>query len=291
MHMNWLKNQTSTHALDKKTPYEMLYKKKPDLSNLLIWGCHIKVHTDDGSKLDMCMKDGRWVGFDKDTNAHRIYFEDSQCVGVEQNVRFSSQEVTIPIGMQLEGEKYITDDEGESSTLHIAESAPTTPSTPIDHLGPRFEPAAPTHCSGHTHCESKSYVWCLHEGEGTYDGRIQLPTLPLPRGIQPGSQQEENRETANLGMMGVMDEDDEEVFTLVAGMVELEGTDPITIEDAHARPDWSKWEEAINKELTLLDKAQTWSIVERPHSVNVVGCKWVFCIKQNMEGEIEKYKV
>lgn len=56
MHAVWLKNRSSTRALDGKTPYEMLYNKKPDLSGIPVWGCRVKVHSTDGSKLDMRAK-------------------------------------------------------------------------------------------------------------------------------------------------------------------------------------------------------------------------------------------
>ena len=47
---------------------------------------------------------------------------------------------------------------------------------------------------------------------------------------------------------------------------------------------------AIAAELRSLDDAQTWRVVEWPIGVNVVGCKWVFMIKRNAAGEIDKYK-
>jgi hypothetical protein len=77
---------------------------------------------------------------------------------------------------------------------------------------------------------------------------------------------------------------------MVAGVMEVEGTDPTTLEEARRRNDWSKWDEAVNKELTALKDAGTWSIVEKPEGVNVIGCKWVFRIKWNADGEIDKYK-
>ena len=46
----------------------------------------------------------------------------------------------------------------------------------------------------------------------------------------------------------------------------------------------------MQKELVALEKARTWTIVECPPNVNVVGCKWVFQIKRNANGEIDKYK-
>ena len=39
-----------------------------------------------------------------------------------------------------------------------------------------------------------------------------------------------------------------------------------------------------------LADAHTWDVVERPKGTNIVSCKWVFKIKKNAAGEIDKYK-
>ena len=62
------------------------------------------------------------------------------------------------------------------------------------------------------------------------------------------------------------------------------------IDEAKTRPDWPKWEDAINAKLKSLDNADTWNMVKRPKDINVVGCKWVFKIKKNTAGKINKYK-
>ncbi|KAG2074266.1 hypothetical protein BDR04DRAFT_935180, partial [Suillus decipiens] len=56
-----------------KTPYEMLFQKKPNLAHLPVWCCYVKVHTMHGSKLNMWAIDGRWVGFDSNSNGHHIW--------------------------------------------------------------------------------------------------------------------------------------------------------------------------------------------------------------------------
>ncbi|KAG2057832.1 hypothetical protein BDR06DRAFT_854839, partial [Suillus hirtellus] len=58
MHITWLKNHTSTCALENKTPYEVLFKKKPNLNNIPVWGCRVKVHSTSSSKLDMRAVEG-----------------------------------------------------------------------------------------------------------------------------------------------------------------------------------------------------------------------------------------
>ena len=62
------------HALsDGKTPYKMLYNKRPNLKNLQEWRVSVWVHTMEGTKLDGQAKTGRWIGFNKRSNGHRIY--------------------------------------------------------------------------------------------------------------------------------------------------------------------------------------------------------------------------
>lgn len=93
MHATWLKNRSSTRRLGNKTPYEMLYKKAPDLSNLPVWGCRVKVHDPSGSKLDARARDGHWLGFDAESDGHRVYWVDSKTVGVERSVVFPKRDV------------------------------------------------------------------------------------------------------------------------------------------------------------------------------------------------------
>ena len=108
MHVTWLKNCSSTRRLGNKTPYEVLYSKKPNLEKIPIWGCQVKVHDTTGSKLDMCAQDGHWVSFDPELDGHRIYFADHGNVGVEWSVIFTRQDETVTltfINVQPEGER------------------------------------------------------------------------------------------------------------------------------------------------------------------------------------------
>ena len=46
----------------------------------------------------------------------------------------------------------------------------------------------------------------------------------------------------------------------------------------------------MNVEFDALLKNQTWSLVPPSPNQNIVGCKWVFHIKRNVDGSIECYK-
>ncbi|KAI0349163.1 hypothetical protein OH77DRAFT_1415499, partial [Trametes cingulata] len=70
----YLKNRTPTRALDGKTPFEAFWGWKPNLAHLHLWGCRVRVHAPGGSKLSGRAEEGRWVGFDEESDAHRVYW-------------------------------------------------------------------------------------------------------------------------------------------------------------------------------------------------------------------------
>jgi hypothetical protein len=50
------------------------------------------------------------------------------------------------------------------------------------------------------------------------------------------------------------------------------------------------WQQAMDEELSALHKIDTWDLVPLPPSKRVVGCRWVYKIKTNSDGLIERYK-
>ena len=46
----------------------------------------------------------------------------------------------------------------------------------------------------------------------------------------------------------------------------------------------------MQEELEALEKNRTWELVSLPPGKKAVGCKWVFTVKQNPEGLVERYK-
>ena len=57
-HAVWLKNCMSTYKLDGKTPFELVFNKKPDLINLPEWGAKVWILKEDCGKLDAKADEG-----------------------------------------------------------------------------------------------------------------------------------------------------------------------------------------------------------------------------------------
>ncbi|KAL2938151.1 Retrovirus-related Pol polyprotein from transposon TNT 1-94 [Bienertia sinuspersici] len=50
------------------------------------------------------------------------------------------------------------------------------------------------------------------------------------------------------------------------------------------------WVDAMNEELSALEMNNTWDIVSLPQGKHAIGCKWVYRIKYNSDGSVERHK-
>lgn len=64
---------------------------------------------------------------------------------------------------------------------------------------------------------------------------------------------------------------------------------PNTYEEAVTGNNSQNWKKAIEEELRSHERNNTWTLTQRTDK-KPITCKWVFCIKRNKEGGIERYK-
>lgn len=66
---------------------------------------------------------------------------------------------------------------------------------------------------------------------------------------------------------------------------------PETYQEAVNHPEWGQmWKEAVAREIQALTANSTWEEVKPPKGSNIVTSKWVFTVKRNTDGSIEKFK-
>ena len=78
--------------------------------------------------------------------------------------------------------------------------------------------------------------------------------------------------------------------TLIASAMQEICSNPKTLKEVQSCLDWPLWKEAMDKEMDTLQQASTWSTIDHLPGKNIVGSKWVFCIKCKANSTIEKYK-
>ena len=72
-----------------KTPYEMFWGMKPDVSHLRIFGCLVYCQklSNDRKKLSSCSEEGRFMGYDAGTKGWRVLLSNGK-MAVRFNVKF-----------------------------------------------------------------------------------------------------------------------------------------------------------------------------------------------------------
>ena len=66
--------------------------------------------------------------------------------------------------------------------------------------------------------------------------------------------------------------------------------EPSTYAQAMKRPDAAQWHTAAEEEYNAHLSNGTWKLVELPPDRRAIGCRWVFKIKRNADGSVERYK-
>jgi histone deacetylase 1/2 len=67
----------------------------------------------------------------------------------------------------------------------------------------------------------------------------------------------------------------------------LAETEPTRLADALASTEWNS---AMRDEYAALIKNSTWRLVPPPVGHNIVGCKWIYKVKQKPDGTVDRYK-
>uniref|UniRef100_A0AAV1UVQ8 Uncharacterized protein n=1 Tax=Peronospora matthiolae TaxID=2874970 RepID=A0AAV1UVQ8_9STRA len=62
---------------------------------------------------------------------------------------------------------------------------------------------------------------------------------------------------------------------------------PTTFKLAMESRNAAKWKDGCDSEVASLRKNKTWELVPFPQSRKATGCRWVFRIKENQDGEID----
>ena len=52
----------------------------------------------------------------------------------------------------------------------------------------------------------------------------------------------------------------------------------------------TNWRAAVEEEMHALTETKTWDLVDTPKGVKPIGCTWVYKVKYNTDGSVNRYK-
>ena len=66
--------------------------------------------------------------------------------------------------------------------------------------------------------------------------------------------------------------------------------EPDTYGEAIHSKQCAKWLQAMNSEIDSLNENETWTLEYFPAGMKAIPCKWVYKIKQNPDGSVDRFK-
>ena len=193
------------------------------------------------------------MGVEEETgDGHRVYWPEWRVITVERSIKFNFDEEVVVGILPLEGEQPVVEQPIQPILPQPVETPVETPvEIPVEtSIVPEIvidqpNPVEETLGRGQRVRKESEYVRLLRQGTGTTSARPSDSLLP--KGISSGSNE--------VGGVAVED------LAMATVMGSAEGIEP-TYEEARRRPDWPKWQVAIQMELKNLKDSGTWKLVE-----------------------------
>lgn len=240
--INYIRNRSPTSS-GPGTPWERFFGKRPDVSNLRVFGARAYVHVPQQlrRKLDPVSQPGIMVGYSATSKAYRILLDGTGKVVESRDVVFDEGQV----GGGSRGSSGSTMGSAGWDAWEEDDQLPRAPAPPA----PEPPPAAPAVAEGDAAQRGRALSRSASEaGAGDVRGE------PVARGEgQPASAPEQRRYPAR-------DRNAPGSWYAVnfAGDNQELSDEPGTVEEALARPDGDKFREAMDEEVASLRAHQTW---------------------------------
>ncbi|KAG7564133.1 Zinc finger CCHC-type [Arabidopsis suecica] len=279
-HATYLINRVGTRVLSTKTPYEAFKGRKPNVEHLRVFGCigYAKTESPHLKKLDDRSRVLVHLGTETGSKAYRLLDPTTQKVTVSRDVVFDEnkswkwnhsrkepetefQTFTVSIGEF--GNNGLREDQNiENQT--VGENIITEER---DEEGIESEDT------------KKEDDPITEETEEAVESQEQSPQQKQPQMLRASQRQITKPKYLN----------DYVLLAEIEGELLLMALDeePWDYEEAkHMK----EWREACKDEISSITKNKTWDLVDLPAGAKAIGLKWVFKIKQNSDGSINKYK-
>jgi Reverse transcriptase (RNA-dependent DNA polymerase)/gag-polypeptide of LTR copia-type/GAG-pre-integrase domain/Integrase core domain len=273
MHSIYIRNRCITTENQMKTPEEVWSGCKPSIKHIKIFGCNAYAHIQDDERKKVDMKASRCmhVGYDESRKAYRVYDVDEKKLIVSRDVTFDESSSSLG-RMQVSQEKMQVDSTEEQEYELIEWSPDHDQNQPV-----RVEVLG----------DEQQMI--VEDNDALVQGRnVEVDEEPI---VEVPARAQRIRVAPNrYGMVNyedIYDLDQQHMFNSAYTAMDSE---PKTYEEAISSADASKWKQAMEEELKALSDNKTWTEVELPAGRKPMDCKWIYKVKRNVTGEVDRYK-
>jgi transposase InsO family protein len=291
----YLNNRLPSKATGNITPYQLWHNKRPSIGHIRVFGCLAYAMIHNPGKLEDKATRCTFVGYPLDssrtyllwnnqqqklTRSGQVHFIES-IMGFNYSPKATAGE-DAKAGEAAAGEDQVSRALMNSTSAHPTDAASTPAQLPVD--------ISLTTDSSDDQKQPQSMQ--LNRSQQRQLRRLQdrlssavndaapaaQVTNAMLQSVRPQLRTGPNRHHyyGSVHAAQQASDDDEE--------------EPRTYQEAMKSPHREEWLTAIRNELKSLIKAGTWRYAHKPAAANLVGCKWIFKIKRDKDGNISKFK-
>nr|KAJ0184754.1 hypothetical protein LSAT_V11C900488090 [Lactuca sativa] len=274
-------NRSLIHGIHKKTPYEMLKDRKPDVSFFHVFGCicYILNQRDPRSKFESKADKGIFVGYSSISKAFRVFHVNRQCVEESIHVKFDEESYT---------------DEKVTHSPSIFQELLSCPFDEAPSAGDKTvssDSIVPVPCS-------------LNRDTAATSADNSL-------GADETLEAEDSPETDNVSVLNspelasVTEHRDHPVDRIIGNIHDgvrtrssvfnnfwmyVNFVSMILPDKVHTALQDADWIKAMQEELNEFERHKVWTLVPRPSGKTITGTRWVYRNKVDKDGIITRNK-
>ncbi|OMO75305.1 Integrase, catalytic core [Corchorus capsularis] len=289
-------NRLPSKVINNKTPFEMLFGKKPEYDHLRVFGCLVYAH-DNSKRGDKFSERGKpcvFVGYPNGQKGQMIVIQEKQsltaggeyCRPVLNAANNDCEEVmTLPQvkGLGNAADRFIAEEIPETAAGDITAGVTASQETTVTESTaeePVVSSAVPI--SGQSRVEVRRSARERTQPK-RFDGfDVQLPPSTVP--AQPALPSADSS-VYPLSHYVSYDRIAHSHKAFLATITSHDEPKHFSQAVKHKH-----WREAKEKEIQALEENGTWDLVPLPQDKRAIDSKWVYKVKFKPNGEIERYK-
>jgi len=291
MNANYTFNRIMSKRM-KKTPYEIFFKTKPRFNDFKEFGCsaYVMIPQQKRNKLDDKAEKLAFIGYDQSSKGFRLADVERRKVVISRDLVFLNEKFmkqyndVIPVDTNNNDDfvcfPFISQDEQQQRQ-------------PVRDYDDTFYDAVDYNEMPNESIEEPDEVNLNHSNNSQIQeeiGDIQEEIGDIQD--ESGDIQEEmNAEDvptrrSTRSNAGQLPERLNDYITYIC----KDNFEPKTYAQAMNCPDADKWKQAMSEEIKSISENKTWTLTELPKNKKAIGCKWVYKLKFDDEGNICRYK-
>ncbi|KAG7598736.1 Integrase catalytic core [Arabidopsis suecica] len=277
-HTTYLLNRVVSRSLKDMTPYECFRNKKPMVEHIRIFGCiaYAKVDKPHLKKLDDRSRILIHLGTEPGSKAYRLLDPQTRKIVVSRDVVFDETKGWEwkhgDSAKDCDGSFTITLNDSGNHGLQKENAETEQREVVTEQRGAETEQDKEKEYFSESEGDVETEI--IHEQEQVSEA--SNPSPPVLRRTERQINKPKYLEDYVL-----LAEEEGETLLLCLN------NEPRNFDEAKKSKEWIH---ACEEEINSIEKFKVWNLVDLPHGAKPIGLKWVFKLKRNSDGSINKYK-